>query len=54
MAAAMSKRSSWPSGPTRGSHADDYAQDQVLPGQGPAQAVIGEMTGLLRDTRGTC
>jgi hypothetical protein len=54
MAAAMNTRPSWPSIPPEGYYADgERAQpDQALPDQGPAQAVIGEMAALLRDTRG--
>ena len=52
MAAAMTSRPSWPSEPARGYYSDgDDAQDQAPPDQEPALAVIGEMAGLLRDTR---
>jgi hypothetical protein len=51
MAAAITPHSSWPSGPAEGYYPDD-AQDQGLPDQAPALAVISEMAGLLRDTRG--
>jgi hypothetical protein len=50
MAAAMNMRPSWPSIPPVGHHADQ--PDQVLPDQGPAQAVIGEMAALPHDARG--
>jgi hypothetical protein len=54
MAAAISEPPSWPSRPARGYYpGDDHAQHQALPDQGPAQVVIGEMAGLLRDTRRT-
>ena len=47
------ERPSWPSGPAEGRYLeDDHAQDQAVPDQLPAQAVIGEMARLLRDTRG--
>jgi hypothetical protein len=52
MAAVMTEQPSWASGPSEGPYADDHAQDQALPDQGPAQANISEMTGMLRDTRG--
>jgi len=58
MTAAITPRLSWPSGPAEGYYPDDdSAQDQTLPDQaledqGPALAVISEMAGLLRDTRG--
>jgi hypothetical protein len=58
MATGMSARPSWPSGPAPGYYPDDDGaqdqalQDQALPDQGPALAVISEMAGLLRDTRG--
>jgi hypothetical protein len=57
MATAMSSHPSWPSGPTDGHYPDDEsAQDhgpanQTFPDQGPALAAIGEMAGLLQDTR---
>jgi hypothetical protein len=47
MAAAMNMRPAWPSIPPVGPYADQ--PDQVLPDQGPAQAVIGEMVASLRD-----
>lgn len=54
MATATTSQPSWPSGPTGEYYPDDgHAQSQVLPDQGPAQSVIGEMAGLLRDTRGS-
>jgi hypothetical protein len=46
MAAAMNMRPSRPSLPPVGHHADQ--PDQLLPDQGPAQALIGEMAALLR------
>jgi hypothetical protein len=53
MAAALTAPPSWPSGPARCYYPDDdQDQNQSLPDEGPAQAVIGEMAGLLRDTRG--
>lgn len=54
----MTARPAWPSGPAdRSNTQDDSADDQpradyVLPDDGPAYAVIGEMAGLLRETRG--
>jgi hypothetical protein len=53
MAAAMNTRPSWPSIPPEGYYqGDEHAQPaQALPDQGPAQAAIGEMAALLRDTR---
>jgi hypothetical protein len=48
MAAAIPARTTWPSGPAE----EYYSDDRALPDQGPAQEVIGEMAGLLRDTRG--
>jgi hypothetical protein len=63
MAAAMSRHPSWPAGPAEpagwaeGEYPDDDGMqanelpDQALADEGPAHAVIGEMTGLLRDTR---
>ena len=50
MAAAMNMRPSWPSIPPGGHYADQ--PDQVLPDQGPAQALIGELAASPRDTRG--
>jgi hypothetical protein len=54
----MTARAVWPSG-DHGPSApgDDHAgarvtSAQAVPDQGPARAVIGEMAGLLRDTRG--
>jgi hypothetical protein len=54
MAAAMTIRSSWPSGPAgAGQPRDDEALvDQAQSDRGPAQEVIGEMASLLRDPRG--
>ena len=54
MAAAMTLRSSWPSGPAgAGQPRDDEALvDQAQSDRGPAQEVIGEMASLLRDPRG--
>jgi hypothetical protein len=54
MAAAMTLRSSWPSGPAGvGQARDDEALvDQAQSDRGPAQEVIGEMASLLRDPRG--
>jgi hypothetical protein len=53
MAAAMTMRSSWPSGPGAGQPRDDEALvDQAQSDRGPAQEVIGEMASLLRDPRG--
>lgn len=51
MAVAMIGRPSWPDKPARGRDPDDLARPGQAPGQGPAQAVIGEMAWLLRDTR---
>src|ERR1700739_2849598 len=52
MAAAMTGRPSWPSGPTEGYHPDDdQAQDQAMLDEGAVQAVVGEMARLLQDTR---
>lgn len=52
MAVAMIGRPSWPYGPARGRDPDDLVRpDQAQPDQGPAQAVIGEMAWLLRETR---
>ena len=55
----MGARSVWPSGPAGGwqDSPDDntYGQvprDQVQHDQGPAHAIIGELAGLLRETRG--
>jgi hypothetical protein len=55
MAAAMTARPSWPWGPREGySPGDDRTPpDQVLPDQGRAREVIGEMAWLLQDTRGS-
>ena len=48
MDAAMTEQPSWPSGPAEGSYTDDRALlDEGLP-----HAIIGEMAGVLRDTRG--
>jgi hypothetical protein len=54
MAAAMTMRSSWPSGAAgAGQPRDDEALvDQAQSDRGPAQEVIGEMASLLRDPRG--
>jgi hypothetical protein len=53
MASAKTGSSSWPSGPAEDIYSGgDLARDQALPGQWSARAVIGEMAGLLRDTRG--
>ncbi len=54
MAAAVTMRSSWPSGPAgAGQPRDDEALvDQAQSDRGPAQEVIGEMASLLRDPRG--
>jgi hypothetical protein len=50
----MTARASWPSDTSGGYYPDDdRAQDQAPPDQGSAQAVIGEMAWLLRDTRGS-
>ena len=53
MAAAVTARTSWPARPTDGYHRDDDRDlpDRALPDQGSAREVIGEMAGLLRDTR---
>ena len=51
MAVAMIGRPSWPYRPARGPDPDDLALRDQAQGQGPAQAVIGEMAWLLRDTR---
>jgi hypothetical protein len=53
MAAAMTSRPSWPSGPGEGySTVPDQAQlDQAQPDQGPALGVITELAALLRNTR---
>jgi hypothetical protein len=54
----MTVPAAWPSGTNPATHpGDEYAGGQAppvqaLPDQGPAGAVIGEMAGLLRDTRG--
>lgn len=52
----MSALPMWPSAPIGRDQYDDYAQDQdqpdlAMPGDGPAHAAIGEMAGLLRETR---
>lgn len=58
MATAMSQHPSWSAQPTEGHDPDrESTQDHklsgpALPDQGPALEVIGEMAGLLRDTRG--
>ena len=52
MAVAMIGRPSWPYRPARGPDPDDLALRDQAQGQGPAQALIGEMAWLLRDTRG--
>lgn len=53
MAIAATTRPSWPSRPD-GYYDDDRAlPDRALPDQGPAQEAIGEMSWLLRDTRGS-
>jgi len=51
MAVAMIDRPSWPYRPARGRDPGDLARPDQAQGQGPAQAVIGEMAWLLRDTR---
>ena len=52
MAIAMIGRPSWPYRPTRGHDPRGRVlSDQAQPDQGPAQETIGEMAGLLRDTR---
>jgi hypothetical protein len=58
MAAAMTSRPSWPSGPGEGYYPDDQAavHDQTPPDepasdQEPAVGVIAELAALLRDTR---
>ncbi|HEY6310361.1 MAG TPA: hypothetical protein VIY52_06075 [Streptosporangiaceae bacterium] len=51
MAVAMIGRPSWPYRPARGRDPGDLARPDQAQGQGPAQAVIGEMAWLLRDTR---
>jgi hypothetical protein len=51
MAVAMIGRPSWPYKPARGRDPDDLARPDQAQGQGPAQAAIGEMAWLLRDTR---
>jgi hypothetical protein len=54
----MTARAVWPSGNHGASPPDDdyigvqVPSAQTVPDQGPAHAVIGEMAGLLRDTRG--
>jgi hypothetical protein len=48
MDAAMTEQPSWPSGPSDGPYTDDHA----LLDEAPPHAVIGEMAGALRDTRG--
>jgi hypothetical protein len=64
MAVAMIDRPSWPYRPASGHDPRDPAlpgrsvpdrslPDRSQPDQGPAQAVIGEMAWLLRDTRGS-
>jgi hypothetical protein len=59
MATPATARSSWPSRRADGYYDDDRAvpdlaaPDQARPDQGPAHEVIGEMAGLLRDTRGS-
>jgi hypothetical protein len=54
MAAAMTLRSSWPSGPAGAAQPrdDEALVDQAQSDRGPAQEVIGEMASLLRDPRG--
>jgi len=52
MAIAMTGRPSWPYRPARGHDPQGRVlSDQAQPDQGPAQETIGEMAGLLRDTR---
>ena len=52
MAVAMTGRPSWPYRPARGHDLRGRVlSDQAQPDQGPAQETIGEMAGLLRDTR---
>jgi hypothetical protein len=52
MAVATIGRPSWPDRPARGHHPQGRdLPDRAQPDQGPAQEVIGEMAGLLRDTR---
>ena len=52
MAIAMIGRPSWPYRSARGHDPRDRVlSDQAQPDQGPAQETIGEMAGLLRDTR---
>jgi len=52
MAIAMIGRPSWPYRPARGHDPQGRVlSDQAQPDQGPAQETIGEMAGLLRDTR---
>jgi hypothetical protein len=59
MAMAMIDRPSWPHRPASGHNPgrrelpDRSQSDRSQPDQGPAQETIGEMAGLLRDTRGS-
>jgi hypothetical protein len=59
MAMAMIDRPSWPNRPASGHNPgrrelpDHSLADRSQPDQGPAQETIGEMAGLLRDTRGS-
>ena len=51
MDAAMTEGPCWPSGPAGGSYTDDHLQDRAVPENVPPHAIIGELAGVLRDTR---
>jgi hypothetical protein len=53
MAAAMIDEPSWPDRPARGRDSSNRARpDRAQQNRGPAHEIIGEMAGLLLDTRG--
>ena len=53
MAAAMINGPSWPDRPARGRNSSERARpDYAQQNRGPAHEIIGEMAGLLLDTRG--
>ena len=54
MAVAIIGKPSWPYRPARGHDPRGrVVSDRSQPDQGPAQEIISEMAGLLRDTRGS-
>ena len=54
MAVAIIGKPSWPYRPAQGQDPRGRVlSDRSQPDQGPAQEIIGEMAGLLRDTRGS-